>query len=223
MRRKRAHLAAWVVLPGCIALLIWIAMFARVPGHPVDAQTTFLPGRVVFTDGTRSTEPNNTAVVNLTPTPISTPTPTVGTAAPDLTIGWMSVQLETGGSCAFTSTALGISVSVENIGTGDAGSFVVEVNGERQIVTAGLAAGESIRLWFGGFVAFDNNVAVVDVTNLVAERNEENNRREERLPIPTLPATCTPTPSIMLTPSITPTPTGEVAGDARVFLPFIQK
>ncbi len=143
-----------------------------------------------------------TPTATSTPTATRTPTPPPGTNLPDLVVQSMRVELETGGSCNFSSTQLGVRVVIANIGTAAAGPFVVEVNGARQTVSAGLAAGRTVSLWFPGYV-FGLNTATVDVTNLVVESNEQNNTRSEQLPIPTLPPTCTPTPTLTPTPTIT--------------------
>jgi hypothetical protein len=122
-----------------------------------------------------------------------------GTQLPDLLIAGMGVQLESGSSCDYASTALGLRVRIENQGDGAAGPFFVEANASQQIAVAGLAAGADISLWFSSYGYTGANTAVADATHLVEERDETNNAVTTLLPIPTLPPRCTPTPS--------PTPT----------------
>jgi alpha-tubulin suppressor-like RCC1 family protein len=136
-------------------------------------------------------------------------------ALPDLVVTTMRVELETGGSCAFTSTALGVRVEFANTGHTDAGTFVVEVNGVQQTYSAGLRAGATGSLWFQGYPLAGASTAVVDATSLVVESDEANNSLTASLPVPTLPPTCTATPTATpATPTRTPTPTPH-AGDAN--------
>jgi hypothetical protein len=130
-------------------------------------------------------------------TAIDVPTiaPEISQALPDLLLKHTQVELETGGACAYSSTELGVRIWVENGGTADAGPFVVEVNGASQTVTDGLAAGETISLWFPGAVYDGENTVLLDSTSQVRELQEENNTFSQRLPIPTLPPTCTPEPA----------------------------
>ncbi len=114
---------------------------------------------------------------------------------PDLVVGAMRIEMETGGACwTPPPPPLGVRVSVENIGSGDAGPFAVDVNGEQQMVASGLSAGQWTSLWFPGYV-YGVNTGTADVTSLVEESNEGNNTMSEPLPIPTAPPTCTPTPT----------------------------
>lgn len=139
-----------------------------------------------------------------TPTPTNTFTPTpTSPDLPDLVVSSMHITLETGGDCNYTSTQLGVRVVIGNVGSADARPFVVEVNGSQQAVGSGLAAGDTLSLWFAGFVLFDENAAFVDATFQVEESNEENNELTQILAVPTLPPTCTPTP----TATATATPT----------------
>ena len=145
------------------------------------------------------------------PTPPSfPPLPTVDPALPDLTIASLRVELQTGASCAYTSTQLGTAVVVANAGGAISGPFHVEVNGALQPV-GGLAAGGSASLWFPGTSGGAGFVAVtVDVLDEVTEGNELNNTLVAQVPIPTLPPTCTPTgtPAPTSTATATPTETG---------------
>ena len=127
---------------------------------------------------------------------------------PDLVISAMRIELETGGACNYTSTALGLRVWVRNIGAGDAGPFFVDVNGRTGSVPGGLAAGQMTSLWFAhGFVHGGMNHAFADSALQVAESDETNNECSEMVPIPTLPYPCTSTPTATSTPTYVPTPT----------------
>jgi alpha-tubulin suppressor-like RCC1 family protein len=133
---------------------------------------------------------------------------------PDLAVQTMRIELETGGSCAYT-IALGTRVEFRNIGTGDAGPFVVEVNGVQQTFSGGLAAGASGSLWFASYHYGEPTTAVLDATSLVMESDETNNSHTKNVPVPTLPPTCTPTQtSTPVAPTVTPTPQAS-AGDAN--------
>ncbi len=127
-------------------------------------------------------------------------------ALPDLVVTSMSIELETGGSCAWTSTQLGVTVRFTNEGNAGAGMFVVEVNGHQQVVSGGLSSGATSSLWFPNYVYPGDNTATVDATGLVPESDETNNSLTSGIPIPTLPPTCTLTPT-PTQPTNTPTPT----------------
>jgi hypothetical protein len=141
------------------------------------------------------------------PPPSVTLIPTAGqdtpAALPDLAIAYVQITLETGADCNYSSTELGTRVVVENIGTADAGPFAVEVNGSQQTVKDGLAAGQTVTLWFEGYAYGGETTVVVDPAAQVAESDEANNTLSQMVPIPTLPATCTPPAA---TPSETPVP-----------------
>jgi len=138
------------------------------------------------------------------PPTTSPPTATPAGAAelPDLVIRGARIELESGGACDYTSTALGVRLIVENAGPVAAGPFEVEVNGQRQQVVNGLAAGESVSLWFAGYGA--RNTILVDAASQVQESDEDNNRFSQPLPVPTLPLPCTATPGAP--PTDTPVP-----------------
>ena len=131
------------------------------------------------------------------PSPAPPPAPSGDTHAPlpDLTVKSIKVELETGGGCDYASTQLGLTVIVENAGSADAGGFFVHANGVRKAVDAGLAPGESASLWFEGYTQDGSNRVIVDPTFDVEESTKDNNMVSERLPIPTLPPTCTPPPT----------------------------
>ncbi len=167
---------------------------------------------------TPTATPTPTPTATRTPSPTPTATPTPLAPLPDLLVDWMWIELETGGSCAWTSTALGMRVQFSNIGAAQAGPFVLDVNGNQRSF-AGLPGGQSATTWLtGSFIWPGTNTSIVDVTNLVQESNEENNRLSEFLPIPTLPPTCTATvtatatatPARTSTPTPTPSPTDDV-------------
>jgi hypothetical protein len=111
---------------------------------------------------------------------------------PDLVVKQVQITLETGDSCDYASTALGIGVWIENLGNTDADPFVVEANGIQQIVIDGLEAGQTTTLWFAGYVPDRENVVLIDATSQIPESREDNNEFSQRLPVPTLPPTCTP-------------------------------
>ena len=131
---------------------------------------------------------------------------------PDLIIGHAKIELETGGSCAYASTQLGVRLTVENAGNADAGPFVIDVYGTQQAVDSGLAAGQTVSLWQAGTHGGDGGAIVVDATQQVVESDESNNSFAQMLPIPTLPIPCTPPADAVQTstpappPSITPVP-----------------
>jgi hypothetical protein len=97
---------------------------------------------------------------------------------------------------------------------------VVEANGAQQTVDTGLAAGQSVALWFAGYQYGSPNTAIADATDLVDERDETNNQLSQMLPIPTPPLPC-PTPSpqpptIKTGPATrTPTPTTTPTSDSH--------
>ncbi len=111
---------------------------------------------------------------------------------PDLVIVHAQIELETGGSCEYASTNLGVRVWIENQGSADADPFVVEANGIQQMVTGGLEAGQTVTIWFSGYSPSGENVVLVDANGQIEETREDNNTFSQMLPIPTLPPTCTP-------------------------------
>jgi len=129
---------------------------------------------------------------------------------PDLAISGVAIELETGASCAYVSTQLGIRVIVQNVGSAPAGPFLIQGNNQQQLVQGGLAPGQTTSLWFAGFTT-GANVVVVDPTGMVVEGNRDNNTFNGPLAIPTLPATCTPPPGpppLIATPTPNPNPSG---------------
>ena len=146
--------------------------------------------------------------------PSTTPTASVVPATPgpqpDLVVSRMKIELESAGACDYVSTQLGVRVWVENAGGADADSFVVKVNGAQQRVPGGLASGQSTDLWFAGYVQDGETQVSVDATDQVGESDEGNNSLSQRVPIPTLPPTCTPPAAQKAagTPTAPPTPAG---------------
>ncbi len=138
--------------------------------------------------------------------------PTLGPAGPlpDLVIASVAIELETGSSCAYVSPQLGIRAVVQNIGSAPAGPFIVQANNQQQLVPNGLAPGQTDSRWFPGFTT-GSNLVVVDPTNMVVESDKGNNTFNGPLPIPTLPATCTPPPSPTLI-ALTATPNPNLVG-----------
>ena len=206
-------------LLACLVLLAWLrfskaqSMVTR--SESVAAAPSYVVANRAVASGIQSSSPVMfTENTKPTPTPTSTstltafstrPTPTpvallylpiiLRSPLPDLTVNSMGITLETGGACNYTSTQLGVRVWFQNIGSADAGPFVVEVNGAQQTVTSGLHTGQTDTLWFLEYVYPGENTAFVDATFQVTESNKNNNQLSQFLPIPTLPPTCTPTPT----------------------------
>jgi len=143
-----------------------------------------------------------------TETPVAPGEPGAGQPLPDLAVKHTQIELESGGSCDYASTQLGVRVWIENRGDAGAAAFVVQANGIQQMVAGGLEAGHSAVLWFAGYAPNGENLVVVDANNQIEERHEDNNTFSQRLPIPTLPPTCTPPASQPPTTTAAPaTPT----------------
>ncbi len=110
---------------------------------------------------------------------------------------------------------IGLRVTIQNKGTLAAGAFVVDLNGNQQMVT-GLAVGQSMAVDFSnlGQTIPRSRVATADVTGLVAESDETNNAYSLILSAATSTRTGTPRPQICNTrthtppaPTLTPTVT----------------
>jgi hypothetical protein len=145
--------------------------------------------------------------------PTVTLAPTAGSELPqplpDLLIKSAQISLETGNACDYTSTQLGLRVWLENAGNAPAGPFTLQANDTQQSVPNGLAAGQTLSLWFADYRSDSENTITVDLASQVEESNEGNNQFAQRLPIPTLPPPCTPSGSELSTstpPAPTPTP-----------------
>lgn len=122
---------------------------------------------------------------------------------PDLKITRMSIGYQSGGACLVPGTPWGIRVWVKNDGGASAGAFKVDVNGTL-VDVAGLATGAETSV-FTTELAANEQRAFADANFEIAEGNENNNEREERVPIPTQPPPCTNTPTLLFTPTVTPT------------------
>lgn len=110
----------------------------------------------------------------------------------DLVLREVALDYDSENPCIGLTESPKVRIKVANQGLLDADSFFVEVNQSRQFV-AGLGAGQEIILWFSRGV--QQTDIRVDVTFLVPESNERNNRSIRDLPFPTLAAGClTPTP-----------------------------
>jgi CARDB len=133
-----------------------------------------------------------------TTSPLAFPTNTSGSSSqPDLTITHMVLEMEgRQGNCVNAYSPYGIGVQIENIGSANAGTFVVDLNGSRQQVDDGLMAGQSVVLFFSGTTSSGNYEATVDAANQVMESREDNNSLSYIAPTPTPPPLCTPTPTI---------------------------
>ncbi|MBV7327591.1 hypothetical protein KFU94_04880, partial [Chloroflexi bacterium TSY] len=152
----------------------------------------------------------NTPTATSTPTPTALPTntatntatPTATRLLPDLIVSSITVELETGSACDYVSEQFGLRVTIANVGSVDAGAFVVTINGLPQAVD-GVTSGMSESLWIAGYIPGNNTVSV-DTTLAVEEEDESNNTLTQSLSTPTLPPACTPT----ALPPGTPIPTG---------------
>ena len=138
------------------------------------------------------------ACAPISPSPVNTIVVPASELAsmPDLIIKLMYLEMEgRQGICVEAYTPYGIRVLVENIGLARAGLFVVDLNGTRQQVDGGLAAGQSIELHFTGTTPSGQYEAFADVTNQVVEQQEDNNSLSFQAPTPTPPPLCTATPT----------------------------
>jgi hypothetical protein len=124
------------------------------------------------------------------PDPSPTPTP-----QPDLRPLGMSIALPPNWQCG-DDPSLGVYLQVENIGPLFSGPFIASAN-DAQLAHEGLPPIRGATMWFPGAAGTGQVRAEVDVGQQVAESREDNNVREQMLPVPTLPP-C---------PDITPTPT----------------
>lgn len=147
---------------------------------------------------TESDESNNsfdqqipipTAPVPCTPTPTGG-TPTTEGNLPDLIPVFPHITMQDTG--CYYGQPFGLGVIIQNNGSADAGSFVVQV-GEETAVIDQLAAGASQEVWLASYQAYPP--VTVDPLNTVAESNENNNSYSDPIPVPTQPIPCTPTPT----------------------------
>ena len=159
-----------------------------------------------------------TPIPSLTPTPIVTPSQTpVSGGVPDLTVLSIteyfipSAPTPTANAqgCWWTpwvGTNTATRVTIQNIGTGDAGSFVLSMNDGSQTTINGLAAGQTLTVNLGS-THLRTRIATVDFSNIVVESNESNNVFTQTLTAATSTATVTPRPTECGTPKVTATAT----------------
>lgn len=114
------------------------------------------------------------------------------TAQPDLAILRMYLEMEGRHSdCVAAYAPYGIRVVVGNVGNAPSEPFVVDVNGTHQRVEAGLAAGQSIELHFGGTTPGGLYTARVVSERANVEVDEGNNSQTYTAPTPSPPPLCT--------------------------------
>ncbi|NOT03564.1 MAG: hypothetical protein HOP27_03080 [Anaerolineales bacterium] len=177
------------------------ATFSEATATPV---ASCLPLQIEVGTDTPTTSPTMAPIPSVTmiATDTVTPTHTVVattlelTSLPDLIIKGMYLDMEgRHTNCVDAYSTYGIGVLVENIGLTSAGAFVVDMNGTRQQVDSGLAAGQFISLFFAGTTPSGRYEAFADATNQVVERQEDNNTLFFLAPTPTPPLLCTATPT----------------------------
>jgi hypothetical protein len=178
---RRSTIPRWLLATGAVFLCVILASAAVVGAYRFRGFQIAVPP----SESTPTTIPPPTITQALG---VAQPTGSL----PDLVVTRMEITLKTGGACTSSSTQLGVRLWIENVGSAPAGPFTVDVNGTKQLVTAGLAPQETTSLWFPGYVTSDKNSAYVDAQLQVEESNEDNNLLSQRLPIPTLVPTCTP-------------------------------
>ena len=109
-------------------------------------------------------------------------------------------RIEYGDDCIVSSSARlpfyvsEITAYVRNVGGGDAGSFMIQLNDEVTETVDGLKAGAGATVVVTTS-ARSENVAVVDAGSSIDESDESNNTAKTSIPLPTIvpPApTCTP-------------------------------
>jgi subtilase family serine protease len=110
---------------------------------------------------------------------------------PDLIINVMYLEMEgRHDHCVDAYSPYGIRVQIQNIGSSDAGPFLVDLNGVVQAVADGLQVGQLIELHFAGTIPSGQYEATADVTNQVVESREDNNTSSFHAPTPTPPPLC---------------------------------
>ena len=157
-------------------------------------------------DATAEQQPTSTLTPTIPPTTTkSVPTePPSQAAQPDLVVEHIGIQLERGGDCNYTSTQLGTRIGIANLGDGNAGPFVLDVNGSQLEITSGLGPGQKASIWVPGYSRGENEI-FADALQQIDETNEDNNGFSRSVPIPTLSAPCTPTPGPDVTSTADPT------------------
>ncbi|MEJ2598714.1 MAG: WD40 repeat domain-containing protein [Anaerolineales bacterium] len=124
--------------------------------------------------------------------PVNGPTQTPAFLA-ELVIKSLAIAPKTGDLCQDPNAPLGIALVLENTGNANAAPFSIEVNTELQRLEDGLAAGQSIHLWFPGYR--EQNLIWIDVDNEVREADEQNNFLTRSLAVPTPSPNCLPPPT----------------------------
>jgi hypothetical protein len=115
---------------------------------------------------------------------------------------------------------LGIHVYYQNTGTGDAGPFVISIDGVTGTAAA-LPAGQTANIWIPGGFAAGSVTATIDYYGTVAESDESNNIYTQVVAIPTPPINCTVTntPTCACTGFISPTRTYTVTWTQTTGIP----
>jgi cellulose 1,4-beta-cellobiosidase len=157
--------------------------------------------------------PTAPRLCTVTPTPTITPTSSL--LLPDLIIESIRVSQ----TC---TTPRATTVTVRNIGTTDAGMFVVRLTNNNNSTTedqtvAGLAAGQSRLVNFTTFAS--NMSAVVDATSLITEIREDNNSLSILYTATPTALPCVPTLTKSRTPTRTNTPSGPTRTPTRTPTP----
>ena len=112
-------------------------------------------------------------------------------ALPDLVIRSVEVLGDLSIECPAPDQSYQTLVKIQNMGGRPAGSFVLSLNLDRQLVNTILQPGDTIDVLFPGF---ERQVkGMVDATSLVLEKDESNNQYSHRLELPTPSDACLPT------------------------------
>lgn len=93
---------------------------------------------------------------------------------------------------------LGTNMIIVNQGGTDSGEFEIQLNGNVRYNIPNIPAQSRMVIRLERLYSSELHI---DVTNVVEEQNEDNNIYTERVPIPTQPPTCTPTPKSFTTPT----------------------
>lgn len=171
-----------------------------------------IPTLPVVCGGTMTYTPTMTNTIPATPT--LTPTACCAYDLPDLIItGIYGYTMNPVPACVPPGGPIppsGINVYYQNIGTGNSGSFVVDIQGFTATVSA-VNAGNTGMVWVQAEPLSYPYVFNIDTFNSVAESNETNNTYSVTdFATPSLPPTCvvtvlTSTPTQYIPPTATPT------------------
>ena len=113
---------------------------------------------------------------------------------PDLVAISLEYETEDEAECYAASDPIGIRLTLENSGTAASGRFSIQLNDLEHSLQSGLASGETLSLWFPGYLS--ENILVIDPTQQVQESNETNNQINSAYIAPDkLPICPPPTPS----------------------------